>query len=125
MRKVGYYWVWYDKSKEVAYWNGDEWVLCGIDLHSNEFTDDSMKGIYEDIISFDDDPLRSKGDFMKAVSSMDNRVKEIDSAIPVSISKALLELSIDPNMHVMVYWKTGNHEVVNIAAHWAMLINNK
>ncbi len=69
--------------------------------------------------------LRSKGDYMKAVKAMDDRVKEMDSAIPMGVSKALFDLGVDPSMYVMVYWKTGNHEVVNIAAHWAILENNK
>jgi len=70
-------------------------------------------------------PLRSKGDYMSAVKDMDSRIKEMDSAIPLGVSKALHDLGIDASMMVMVYWKNGKQEVVNIGAHWAILENNK
>lgn len=69
--------------------------------------------------------LRSKGDYMIAVQNLDSRIKEIDSAIPAEIAKELRKLSINPAMMVMVYWKNGTQEIVNIAAHWAILANNK
>lgn len=69
--------------------------------------------------------LRSKGDYMRAVKELDHRIKEMDSAIPIGISKALYDLGIDPSMMVMVYWISGKQEIVNIASHWAVLNNNK
>ncbi|RLF44399.1 MAG: hypothetical protein DRN17_04545 [Thermoplasmata archaeon] len=69
--------------------------------------------------------LRSKGDYMKAAKEMDSRIKEMDSAIPIGISKHLYDLGIDPSMMVMVYWTSGKQEVVNIVAHWALLTNSK
>ncbi len=68
---------------------------------------------------------QSKGDYMRAVQEMDSRIKEIDSAIPAQMSRVSRETGINPTMLVMVYWKDGGQEVINIAAHWAILINNK
>ncbi len=69
--------------------------------------------------------MRSKGDYMRAAKEMDSRIKEMDSAIPMGVANALFDLGVDPSMYVMVYWKTRKPEVVNIAAHWAVLENNK
>lgn len=63
----------------------------------------------------------NKGDFMRAVQSLDDGVKEIDSAIPIEYSKAIRKLGLDTSMLVMCYWKDGKQEVLNIAQHWAEL----
>ena len=68
---------------------------------------------------------KSKGDYMSLVKEMDERIRVMDSAIPIGVSKELFTLGIDPSMMVMVYWRSGKQEVVNIAAHWAYLENNK
>lgn len=69
--------------------------------------------------------LRNKGDYMRAVKEMDPRVKEIDSAVPMQTSSVLESLGVDRSMMVMMYWKNGRQEIVNIAAHWAILNNNQ
>lgn len=69
--------------------------------------------------------LRNKGDYMRAVKEMDPRVKEIDSAVPMQTSSVLQSLGVDRSMMVMMYWKNGRQEIVNIAAHWAILNNNQ
>ena len=71
------------------------------------------------------DNLNCKGDYMSSVKEMDNRIKEIDSAIPSETSKYLREVGLDTSMLVTCYWNNGTCEIINIAAHWAILINNK
>lgn len=68
---------------------------------------------------------KTKGDYMSLVEEIDPRVRVMDSAIPLKVSEELYALGIDSSMMVMVYWVSGKQEVVNIAAHWAYLENNK
>jgi hypothetical protein len=70
-------------------------------------------------------PLRSKGDFMREVVRMDNRIKEIDSAIPLEIANAMRNIGVPTKMCVTIYWHSGNQEVLDVSAHWAELINNQ
>ena len=63
----------------------------------------------------------NKGDFMRACTNMDNRIKELDSAIPMQLGKAIRDLGIDSSMFVMCYWKNGEIECLNICEHWAKL----
>ncbi len=74
---------------------------------------------------YKDKAPKSKNDYMTLVEEMDPRIRVMDTAIPLGISKELYDLGIDPSMMVMVYWHSGKQEVVNIAAHWAYLENNK
>jgi hypothetical protein len=124
-REVGYYWVLLDKSKEVAYWNSDEWVMCGLELESHVFTDASMKYIDEyRIVNANQNKMRSKGDYMKAVQKLDPRIKEMDSAIPASYTKAMNELGIDSSTMVSMYWKDGGNEIVDVARHYVVMTQN-
>lgn len=124
-REVGYYWVLLEKSEEVAYWNGEEWIICGLEMKSNLFTDDHMKYICEEKIIRDKERFTCKGDYMKAVKAMDPRIKEMDSAIPLAVSQELSKLNIDYSMMVMAYWKNGEQEILDIAKHYCLLDKNK
>lgn len=68
---------------------------------------------------------KSKGDYMYLVRTMDPRVKEMDSAIPLEAANELRALGVSPSDFVMMYWKNGTVELLNIVAHWAILTNNK
>jgi hypothetical protein len=67
----------------------------------------------------------SKGDFMKYALENDTRIKEIDSAIPLSYSKELRELGFVSSNLVTVYWKCGTIEILDIVSHSTILEINK
>lgn len=124
-RKDGYYWIVIDKEEEVARWQGDEWIICGLEWKSNSFTDDNIKYIDENIIVPEKNRIQSKGDYMDAVKLMDPRVREIDSAIPLELATELMRLGVDARMMVSVYWANGSQEFLNIAELHSQLENNK
>ncbi len=68
-RAVGYYWVLFDTKKEVSYWNGDEWVLCGIDIKNNYFTDEDMKSIGSRVLASTEDISENKDNIIKGGSN--------------------------------------------------------
>ena len=68
---------------------------------------------------------KSKGDYMYLVKKMDPRIKEMDSAIPLEVAIRLREMGLLTSDFVMMYWKNGEIELVNILAHWAVLTNSK
>ena len=66
--------------------------------------------------------LRTKGDFMQYCLLHDSRIKEIDSAYPMSITKTLIELGMNNTQnYVMCYWKNGSIELLNIIEHATIL----
>ncbi len=44
----------------------------------------------------------------------DNRIKEVDYAIPLDFSKQLQKLDINRNFYISVYYKNGVFEVLNL-----------
>ena len=69
---------------------------------------------------------KSKGDYMYLARVLDDgiNIKEMDAAIPLSASNEMRSIGIDPSDYVMMYWKDGKQELVNIVAHWAVLKNS-
>lgn len=65
--------------------------------------------------------IMNKGDFMRAVQSLDDNIKEMDSAVPHNFMKEVRSLGLDTTMFVMCYWKDGRQTVINVAQHWAEL----
>ena len=70
---------------------------------------------------------KNKGDYMYLARVLDDgiNIKEIDAAIPLVSSSKMRDLGVDPSNYVMMYWKNGKQELVNIVAHWAVLKNSK
>ncbi len=67
---------------------------------------------------------KTKGDYMFLVKHMDHKIKEMDSAIPLNVANELKALGLTTSDFVIVYWRDGGEELLNIVAHWAVLINN-
>ncbi len=59
-----------------------------------------------------------KGDLINFCLKYDKRLKEIDSAMPLVISKELNNLGLDRSLMVTAYWKNGNIEILNILQHY-------
>ena len=67
----------------------------------------------------------NKGDYMFLSAILDDEIKEIDAAIPMESSNEMRRIGVSPNDYVMIYWKDGRSELVNIVAHWAIFENRK
>lgn len=80
------------------------------------FTDKSINAL-EFIINDN-----SKGDLIKKVLKLDDRIKTIDSAIPYDVQKSLIDLGIKADMYVTVYYGNNFVETVNIIEHLTILI---
>lgn len=62
-----------------------------------------------------------KGELINFCLKYDKRLKEIDSAMPLVISKELNNLGLDRSMMVTAYWKNGNIEILNILQHYIFI----
>lgn len=69
--------------------------------------------------------LRSKGDFMDFCLNNDNRIKELDSAIPMNLAKQLRDLDLDTSSFAFCYWKNGEIDLLNVVEHSTKLFINK
>ena len=69
---------------------------------------------------------KNKGDYMFLSRVLDDgiNIKEMDAAIPLQASNEMRAIGINPSNYVMMYWKDGKQELVNIVAHWAVLKNS-
>ena len=65
-----------------------------------------------DILSLD------KGEMIEFCLKNDKRLKEIDSAIPLVITKELSNFGLDRSYMVTAYWKNGEIEILNILQHF-------
>lgn len=65
-----------------------------------------------DILSVD------KGEMIDFCLKNDKRLKEIDSAIPLVITKELANFGLDRSFMVTAYWKNGEIEILNILQHF-------
>ena len=59
-----------------------------------------------------------KGEMIDFCLKNDKRLKEIDSAIPLVISKELSDFGLDRSFMVTAYWKNGGIEILNILQHF-------
>lgn len=62
-----------------------------------------------------------KGELINFCLKYDKRLKEIDSTMPLVISKELNNLGLDRSMMVTAYWKNGNIEILNILQHYIFI----
>lgn len=66
----------------------------------------------DDILSMD------KGEMIDFCLKNDKKLKEIDCAIPLVISKELSNFGLDRSYMVTAYWKNGEIEILNILQHF-------
>lgn len=59
-----------------------------------------------------------KGGMIDFCLKNDKRLKEIDSAIPLIITKELSNFGLDRSFMVTAYWKNGEIEILNILQHF-------
>ena len=65
-----------------------------------------------------------KGELINFCLKNDKRIREIDSAIPLVISKELAEFGLDRSFMVTAYWKNGEIEILNILQHYIFVKNS-
>ena len=66
----------------------------------------------------------NKGELINFCLKNDKRIREIDSAIPLVISKELNEFGLDRSFMVTAYWKNGEIEILNILQHYIFVKNS-
>ncbi len=107
-RSRGYYWTIFNESPEVAYWNGDMWAVCGININACDIHDEDMHKIYEARLPFpeektEQEPSPDRGLPVKVM------LRKITTGVQKGDIIAVFPESLTLTEEVLTYMHLGQH----------------